>query len=55
MFNFFRKEDTNIQAAVSNSSEEKNLYFFHNKSAINTLSIKEGSKAAEVKRLLLRL
>ena len=52
MFNFFRKEDTNIQAAVSNSSEEKNLYFFHNKSAINTLSIKEGSKAAEVKKVI---
>ena len=52
MFNFFRKEDTNIQAAVSNSSEEKNLYFFHNKSAINTLSIKEGSKATEVKKVI---
>ncbi len=52
MFNFFRNEDTNIQAAISNSSEEKNLYFFHNRSAINTLSIKEGSKAAEVKKVI---
>ena len=52
MFNFFRKEDTNIQAAISDSSEEKNLYFFHNKSAVNTLSIKEGSKAAEVKKVI---
>ena len=51
MFNFFRKEDTNIQVAISNSVEEKNLYFFHNKSAINTLSFKEGSKAKEVKKV----
>ena len=42
MFNFFRKEDTNIHVAVSNTVEEKNLYFFHNRSAINTLSFKEG-------------
>ena len=52
MFNFFRNKDTNIQAAVSNSVEEKNLYFFHNRSAVNTLSFKEGSKAREVKKIV---
>ncbi len=52
MFNFFRKEDTNIQAAVSNSVEKKNLYYFHNRSAINTLSIKEGLKSRQVKQVI---
>ena len=52
MFNFFRKEDTNIHVAVSNTVEEKNLYFFHNRSAVNTLSFKEGSKAKEVKKVV---
>ena len=28
MFNFFRKKDLNIQAAVSDKSEEKILIFF---------------------------
>ena len=51
MFNFFRKEDTNIQAAVSNSVDEKNLYFFHNRSAVNTLSIKKGAKSREIKKI----
>ena len=51
MFNFFRKDDINIQAAVSNSVNTKNLYFFHNRSAINTLSCKEGLKAKEVKKI----
>ena len=51
MFNFFRKEDINIQAAVSNSTEEKDLYFFHNRSAVNTLSSKEGIKAREVRKV----
>ena len=52
MFNFFRKEDTNIQVAVSNSIEKKNLYYFHSRSAINTLSIKEGLKSRQVKKVI---
>ena len=38
MFNFFRKKDFNINAA-SNKEEERDLFFFHNRSAINTLSV----------------
>ena len=51
MFNFFRPKDTNIQSAISNSSEEKELYFFHNRSAVNTLSKENGAKAKEVKKI----
>jgi FkbM family methyltransferase len=51
MFNFFRKKDLNIQAAVSNTKKEKNLYFFHNRSAINTLSEETGIKAKEVRKI----
>ena len=51
MFNFFRKGDTNIQAAISNSIGKKNLYFFHNRSAINTLSKTSANKAREVREI----
>ncbi len=51
MFNFFRKKDLNIQAGISNTEEEKNLYFFHNRSAINTLSEATGIKAKEVRKI----
>ena len=51
MFNFFRKKDLNIQAGVSNSVEEKKLYFFHNRSAINTLSESAGLKSKEVRTI----
>lgn len=51
MFNFFRNKDSNIQTAVSDKEEERNLYFFHNRSAINTLSSKTGSKAKEIRKI----
>ena len=51
MFNFFRKADTNIQAAISNSVGKKNLYFFHNRSAINTLSQTAENKAREIREV----
>ena len=51
MFNFFRKKDLNIQAAISNIIEEKDLYFFHNGSAINTLSKETGYKAKEIRKI----
>ena len=51
MFNFFRKKDLNIQAAISNKEEERDLFFFHNRSAVNTLSSVSGSKAKEIKRI----
>ena len=51
MFDFFRKEDTNIHAALSNSIDEKNLYFFHNRSAVNTLCKETGKNYKEIKRI----
>ena len=51
MFNFFRGSDLNIEAAVSNTVEERDFFFFHNRSAINTLSEKTGIKAKEVKKI----
>jgi len=54
MFNFFRKKDLNIQAAVSDKEEEHDLFFFHNRSAINTLSSQSGTKAKEVRKIQTR-
>ncbi len=51
MFNFFRKGDVNIQAALSNTIGKKNLYFFHNRSAINTLSQTAENKASEIRKV----
>ena len=51
MFNFFRNKDLNVHAAISEKEEEKDLYFFHNRSAINTLSSKTGSNAKEVRKI----
>jgi FkbM family methyltransferase len=51
MFNFFRGSDLNIEAAVSDKNEERDFFFFHNRSAINTLSEKSGIKAKEVKKI----
>jgi len=51
MFNFFRRSDLNIEAAVSNEKSVKNFYFFHNRSAINTLSEDLGTKAREIKKI----
>ena len=36
-FNFVRKRDENINIAISNDETEKDFYFFHNRSAINSL------------------
>ena len=38
LFNQHRKNDHNINAIVSNNEEVKELYYYHNRSAINTLS-----------------
>ena len=54
MFNFFRKKDVNIQTAISNKEEERDLFFFHNRSAINTLSVASGSNSKEIKKIKTR-
>ena len=38
MFNFFRPNDFNKQIAISDKQGESDLFFYHNRSAINTLS-----------------
>ena len=54
MFNFFRKKDVNIQTAISDKEEERDLFFFHNRSAINTLSVVSGSNSKEIKKIKTR-
>ena len=54
MFDFFRKKDLNIQTAVSDKEEEKDLFFFHNISSINTLSSSARANAKEIKRIQTR-
>ena len=51
LFNFFRKNDFNINTAISDKNEETDLYFFHNRSAINTLSKESGVKAKEIRKI----
>jgi FkbM family methyltransferase len=51
MFNFFRKSDLNVQSAISDTEEEKDFFFFHNRSAVNTLSKSSGNKAKEIKKI----
>ena len=38
LFNIYRKHDFNKNVAVSSVSKEVDLYFYHNKSAINTIN-----------------
>lgn len=49
MFNHFRPNDENIQCAVSSSTENKNLYFYHDRSPINTLEKSKGVGSNEVR------
>ena len=51
LFNFFRKKDFNINTAISSKNEETDLYFFHNRSAVNTLSKDSGVKAKKIKKI----
>ena len=51
MFKNFRPNDGNIVSAVSNVVTEKELYFHHNRSAINTLEKNKGQRSKEVKKI----
>jgi len=51
IFNHFRPRDENICTAVSDVIEEKDLFFHHNRSAINTLEKKLGYRAKEIKKI----
>ena len=55
MFNYFRPGDYNKQIAIADVTGETDLFFYHNKSSINTLSKEmhflRGSNAKEIKRI----
>ena len=51
MFNFFRKNDVNIQIAVTDHKGEVDLFFYHNRAAKNTISKEFGSDAKEQKKI----
>ena len=49
LFNSYRKKDFNVSVAVSGKEGEADLYFYHNKSALNTISKKNADfQKAEV-------
>ena len=48
-FNFYRPNDHNIQIGVSDKTTQQEMYFHHERSAINTLEISRGSKALSKK------
>jgi hypothetical protein len=50
-FNFVRKRDENINIAISDKEGVKDLYFFHNRSAINSLSEIRKEEAKEVRKI----
>ena len=49
-FNFVRKRDENINVAISDNEGEKDLFFFHNRSAINSLSEIRKKEAKEIRK-----
>ena len=55
MFNYFRPKDYNANIAVSNSEEKVDLFFYHERSAINTISKdvynSRNKKIKEVKKI----
>ena len=55
IFNYLRPRDYNKQIAVSDKSGEVDLYFYHNRSAINTLSketfVSRGGKSLDIKKI----
>tara|TARA_Y100000816_G_scaffold237387_1_gene183344 strand:+ start:2386 stop:3135 length:750 start_codon:yes stop_codon:yes gene_type:complete len=51
MFNYFRPNDDNKQAAVSNKKDTVKFYFFHNRAPKNTISKKSGKGAKLIKNI----
>ncbi|MBD1146237.1 FkbM family methyltransferase [Pelagibacterales bacterium SAG-MED28] len=53
LFNLVRKRDLNIKAAVSSGNFKQKIYFYHHKSAINTLEKKISNfQNAKVKKII---
>ena len=55
LFNIYRKHDDNIFAAVSDQQKEVDLYFYHSKSAINTINKNvadyQQAKVSQIKKI----
>ena len=55
LFNAYRTKDVNLAVAVSDKEGEANLYFYHNKSALNTISKENAdfqkAKVSEIKKI----
>lgn len=50
-FNYIRKRDENINVAISNTGGERDMFFFHNRSAINSLSEMRRESAKETRKI----
>jgi FkbM family methyltransferase len=50
-FNFLRSKDTNINIAVSDTTGETELFFYHNRAAKNTLSKEKGFDSKEIRKI----
>ena len=51
LFNYIRKRDENINIAISNEEGEFDLYYFHNRSALNSLDVNRKKNAKEIKKV----
>jgi FkbM family methyltransferase len=51
-FNYFRRNDCNIQIAASHEKGNTDLFFYHNRAAKNTLSKTNGLNAKEIRTIL---
>ncbi len=55
LFNIYRKTDYNIATAISDKEGETDLYFYHNKSALNTINKENAdfqkAKVSSVKKI----
>jgi len=53
LFDYARPKDNNVNSAISDKASEENLYFYHNKSPINTLSQELSSyQKAKVSKII---
>ena len=55
LFNFFRKNDENLNYAVSSTNSKCDLYYYHDKSPINTIEKKiteyQNAKITKIKKI----
>ena len=51
MFNFFRPKDLNKQIALTDNKGQKELFFYHNRAAKNTISPEFGRDAKLIKKI----